>query len=419
MAAAIASAGLIVSSVHQSTARPCCQRSSSSCAHHPSTINMSLVSPLPGAYAVVTLDPRISLKLVGVSDDPIVEEECRKMVCGKYIACITKVRHTSNTLVSSTKRTQPSHVFDLLRKQCIFDFDFVVQGLLPDDPATFYHHSMSVPIAPNTSHPTGRRTIQAYPPLPWNDCYHTHPFHLKGRCAIGTSRDYPESCLTVSEAELLACFLENDDNHVYFQEEARDAGNPLSVSPVPDLSPHLQLLIRMANKRPPITRPWWQKIIEHQMTSIDTALGEAKAPDSDTDVNTNTTHAASITPDMNNDTASTPDANTASDSGSGLHTDTTSDTSVAPDAGVAPTACAEDLDLAELLYMQFSPPSKELLPFVRFTYDLSSFESPPHPSGFLREVEELKRYAAISFTVIESLTSRPQDISGSSGSSPR
>ncbi|KAL1727676.1 hypothetical protein EV714DRAFT_216718 [Schizophyllum commune] len=343
---------------------------------------MSLVSPLPGAYAVVTLDPRISLKLVGVSDDPIVEEECRKMVCGKYIACITKVRHTSNTLVSSTKRTQPSHVFDLLRKQCIFDFDFVVQGLLPDDPATFYHHSMSVPIAPNTSHPTGRRTIQAYPPLPWNDCYHTHPFHLKGRCAIGTSRDYPESCLTVSEAELLACFLENDDNHVYFQEEARDAGNPLSVSPVPDLSPHLQLLIRMANKRPPITRPC-------------------------------------ITPDMNNDTASTPDANTASDSGSGLHTDTTSDTSVAPDAGVAPTACAEDLDLAELLYMQFSPPSKELLPFVRFTYDLSSFESPPHPSGFLREVEELKRYAAISFTVIESLTSRPQDISGSSGSSPR
>ena len=59
---------------------------------------MALVAPLPGAYAVVTIDPITTLRLVGVGDDHIAAKECRQMVCGKYIACITKVRHTSLSL---------------------------------------------------------------------------------------------------------------------------------------------------------------------------------------------------------------------------------------------------------------------------------------------------------------------------------
>ncbi|KAL1699665.1 hypothetical protein EV121DRAFT_295961 [Schizophyllum commune] len=283
---------------------------------------MSLISPLPGAYAVVTLDPVESLKVIGV-DDPLAEEECRKMVCGRYIACITK----------------PTNEFDMMLPQCTFNFDFVVQGLPPDDPSTFYHHSMSVPIFPNLNHPYGRRSLRACPPLPWDDCYHALPFHVKGRCPVRISTEWPDSCLDIDEAEVLGGFMRNDDDHVYLQEEARDAGRPLSISPIPDINPDLQMTIKFADEQPLTFRPWWRDIIDRQLSSTDSPRVASQSLLADAEADTYMVNS----------------------------------------------------DLAELIQMQFSIPSDELYPFVRFTYDLSSFASPPHPSGFLREVEGLKK----------------------------
>ncbi|KAL1661151.1 hypothetical protein GGG16DRAFT_119547 [Schizophyllum commune] len=271
---------------------------------------MALVAPLPGAYAVVELDPITTLRLVGVRGDLIAAEECRQMVCGKYIACIT----------------QPRNDFDMFFSHCAFDIDFVVQGLLPDDPATFYHHSMSVPIAPNTFHPTGRRSTKALPPLPWNDCYHTFPFHLEGRCAITRSKDTPQSCLSTDEASILCGFMRTDEDHVYDQEEARKNGTPISVSPIPEIDSDVQMMIKFADKLPPTTKPWWHEIIKI------TALEDE-------------------------------------------HLDSLAD---APQG-----TCVTD-------QVEFEPPPEELSPFLRFTYDLSSFDSPPHPSGFLEELEQLR-----------------------------
>ncbi|KAL1699664.1 hypothetical protein EV121DRAFT_295960 [Schizophyllum commune] len=271
---------------------------------------MALVAPLPGAYAVVTIDPTTTLRLVGVGDDPIAAKECRQMVCGKYIACITK----------------PRNGFDMLFSHCAFDIDFVVQGLLADSPTAFYHHSMSVPIAPNASHPTGRRSMKALPPLPWDDCYHTFPFHVVGRCAITRSKDYPQSCLSSREASILCDLRRNDQNHVFNLEEARDSGSPNFISPIPELDDDVQTMIEFADELPPATTPWWRDIIK-------------------------------VTALQNEQLDSLADAPQGS--------------------------CVTD-------QVVFSQPSEELSPFLRFTYDLSSFDSPPDPTGFFEELKELR-----------------------------
>ena len=52
--------------------------------------------PWRGAYVVLSLDPASSLK--DIDDDPIVNEELRKMKCGRYVATATEVRIIINAL---------------------------------------------------------------------------------------------------------------------------------------------------------------------------------------------------------------------------------------------------------------------------------------------------------------------------------
>ena len=243
----------------------------------------------------------------------------------------------------------------MLFSHCAFDIDFVVQGLLPDDPSTFYHHSMSVPIAPNTFHPTGRRSTKALPPLPWNDCYHAFPFHLEGRCAITRSKDTPQSCLSTDEASILCGFMRTDDDHVFDQEEARKKGTPVSVSPIPEIDSDVQMMIKFADELPPTTKPWWHEIIKI------TALEDE-------------------------------------------HLDSLAD---APQG-----TCVTD-------QVEFEPPPEELSPFLRFTYDLSSFDSPPHPSGFLEELEQLRGYVVSSLFCHGGDSPFRQDIPSLFGPAPR
>ncbi|KAL1745060.1 hypothetical protein HDZ31DRAFT_37213 [Schizophyllum fasciatum] len=291
---------------------------------------MSLISPLPGAYAVVTLDPVASL---GAPDDPIVQEECQRMQCGKYIACITKVRLDLDYDLVVSYKAQPSNSMDMLLPQCTFQLDFVVQGLPPDNPSTFYHHTMSVSISPNTTHPTGRRILEAFPPLPWQNCYHALPFQLKCRCAVQISYEYPQSCLTFREAAVLRGFMDNDDNHVFLQEQARDAGAPLSVSPAPEISPDLQMQSELADDVPPSTEPWWRSITKKTANEAQTN-----------------------SPPASRRSSAEPAAETEEDN-------------------------SDVRDVMEAFAVQFSNPSVQPL----------GFEAPPHASGFLTEIAELQR----------------------------
>ncbi|TRM56579.1 hypothetical protein BD626DRAFT_245383 [Schizophyllum amplum] len=299
---------------------------------------MSFAPPLPGAYAVVWLDPVASLQGL---DDPVVREQCQSMKCGRYIACLTEPVNTIATTLH----------------HCTCHIDFVVQGLPTDDPSKFYHRSLSVPILPNTSHPTDRRPMHAFPPLPWNDCYHAAPYHITARCETGISRNHPQSSLSLDEAAVLSAFMINDNGYVLRQERARDAGKETSYPPPPDLSEDLLEEIEYADKRLPMTEPWWYAVLGKDKHADVDPPEDATPP-----YGTSTAHA-------NPPSARAQQSSVASEE--------------EPAGG----------DIADLFAaIPSCEGTRELLPFVRYTYDLSSLDSPPDPSGFFEELAQLDRY---------------------------
>ncbi|TRM56587.1 hypothetical protein BD626DRAFT_440784 [Schizophyllum amplum] len=291
---------------------------------------MSLGAPLPGAYLVISLDPVASLERL---DDPIVRQQCQEMKCGKYVACATKEKGAFGTFF----------------RYCTFTFDLVVQGLPPDDPSTFFHQSMTIPILPNTSHPTSRRPARATYPLPWNDCYHASCFRVEARCETRHSRSHPHSCLSFWEADVLDDYLNGDAQHVFLQELARDSNSGTAFAPVGPIGEKTLREIRAADRQPPTTVPWWHKLLE-------------SPGDDQSDVSDETSSVAS----------------------SPIH-------SHAQDAENAPSHDSWAEIIAALLGQSAS---SDLAPFVQYSYDLSAFDKPPHPSGFLDELAQLEKIKA-------------------------
>ncbi|KAG5649573.1 hypothetical protein H0H81_003033 [Sphagnurus paluster] len=52
------------------------------------------------------------------------------------------------------------------------DVRLLRQGLPEDSPYEFATPEMSVPVLPNTKHPSSREPLVPSRPLPWQDCYH-------------------------------------------------------------------------------------------------------------------------------------------------------------------------------------------------------------------------------------------------------
>ncbi|KAL1677753.1 hypothetical protein EV122DRAFT_252414 [Schizophyllum commune] len=277
---------------------------------------MNFLSPVPGSYAVLSLDLAASLKNL---HDPVVREECQKITCGKYIACLTEI----------------SYMAAMGMRYCPYRVDFVVEGLPPDDPERFFPQTMSIPILPNSLHPLGRRPIQATPPLPWDDCYHAVHYHTEVRCAM--------------EARVLDRYILNDDSHAFAQEQARDAGSGASFPPVPEMSDDLHVAIKCSDAKRPTSTAWWLAQRPH-----DIHLGKDASSDSDCK---------------------------SSETSSG--TRISSITSLDTDA---------DIRVMESLLGPGMRPN--FLPIVQFSYNLTEFSSPPHPSGFFQELSQLKKILA-------------------------
>ncbi|KAL1686125.1 hypothetical protein GGG16DRAFT_64840 [Schizophyllum commune] len=296
---------------------------------------MSLVTPLPGAYVVVSLDPLVTLESL---DDPIVKEECQKMRCGKYIACVTR----------------PVDSFGMVFNHCMFKFDLVARGLPADDPANFFHHSMSIPISPNTASTTGRCKMRAQSPLPWDNCYHAFSFRFNARCDVTTSTNYPQSCLCLEDAELLDAYTRHDSNYAQRQILCRAKGQPTIFPPPSGVDPSLQLFIELAEEQEMLPVPWWKNILAGQ------------AADSGV-------YCSSIT------SASTPQSPHIEEPASRPAEET-----------VKSFFCTAEVDAI----IQALPRSPDTNPFVTFSYDLTSVESPPDPSGLLKELAEIERIKA-------------------------
>lgn len=202
--------------------------------------------------------------------------------------------------------------------------------------------------------------MQAFPPLPWSDCYHAVPYRVKARCETGTSRDHPRSCLSLDEAAVLSAFMINDDNHIYRQERARGAGEETSYPPPTGLGENLLDEIEYADKRLPMTEPWWYAV-----------LGQDKQADANPRIATPTK-----TSDSSSAHAKPPSAR-------------------AQESPIASEKDPIDGDIADLFAAMLShDDTPELQPFVRYTYNLSIFDSPPDPAGFFQELAQLERIKA-------------------------
>ncbi|KAL1685407.1 hypothetical protein GGG16DRAFT_129426 [Schizophyllum commune] len=293
---------------------------------------MSVLSPVPGSYAVISLDPVASLKNL---NDPVVGEECQKISCGKYVACLTEVRSML------TAAMQVSNMAAMAMRYCPYRIDLVARGLPPDDPERFFHHNMSIPILPNSLHPLGRRPIRPTPPLPWDNCYHAVHYHTEVRCPMGTSKEHPQSYLSLSEAHVLDRYILNDDSHAFAQEQARDAGTGASFPPVPEMSDDLCVMIKHSDTDSLSSTPWW---LDNEDASSGSDYESSETPSA-----TKGTSVASLDTDA-------------------------------------------DIRVMESLFGPGMRPN--FLPIVQFSYDLTEFSSPPHPSGFFQELSQLKRILA-------------------------
>ncbi|KAL1675301.1 hypothetical protein EV122DRAFT_281224 [Schizophyllum commune] len=335
--------------------------------------------PWRGAYVVLSLDPVSSLKDI---DDPIVNEELRKMKCGRYVATATEDHHPLSALLP----------------QRTFTWDFVIQGMPPDAQEVFFKSYMTVPILPNTEHPESRRPVEPLPHLPWENCYHARMYRTIAICPTLDTEENPQSCLSPEEAAVLDQYISTDNNYSVLCERAKQDGE---YPPPHDVPAQVLMAIRLANKRRRTDgKPWWSIVREraqerarkHQeeeaarAVSLQVSNPPAAMPLSDG------LASCSISRDRENSrtgevlpppTAAASPVIGSPPSAQSLRKHDGSNS----DSGSS-TSHPEDMFAALLGLNELG----KQLPWVKIeSYDIRQFDMPPHPSGFFEELKELER----------------------------
>lgn len=162
--------------------------------------------------------------------------------------------------------------------------------------------------------------------------------------------------------------MSDDDNHVSQQAHARNTGSSSAVfDPITQIGENTRISIKAADSQPPSAEPYWMQLLAgNEESGADVAQSDTSS-ESDTD----TEHAE----------APAQDDDHSHDSMAEI--------------------------LAALLGQSFCP---DLVPFVQYSYDLSEFESPPHPSGFFDELAQLEKIKA---DFVERYQQRLRDVEAS------
>ncbi|KAL1724867.1 hypothetical protein EV714DRAFT_278119 [Schizophyllum commune] len=338
--------------------------------------------PWSGAYVVLSLDPASSLKDIG--DDRIVDDELRKMKCGRYVATATEDHHALSALMP----------------QRTFTWDFLVQGMPPNAPDKYFQSYMTVPVLPNTEHPESRRPVEPLPHLPWEDCYHARMYRKVAICETRDTDEDPQSCLSPEEAAVLDQYLSTDISYTRLLVRAKEEG--LAPPPPHDVPAQVLMAIRLANKRQRTDgKPWWAIVRERAQDRArkrqeeeaaravasrgsdpsaaapmlnghaSSSQGKDSAPSDDR----SPLPAAADLPAVASPPAAQP---TQEHKGSGHSSESDASSISGPEGMLAAL-----LGLNEL---------EKQLPWVKIeSYDIRQFDVPPHPSGFFEELKELER----------------------------
>ncbi|KAI5891941.1 uncharacterized protein SCHCODRAFT_02541156 [Schizophyllum commune H4-8] len=348
--------------------------------------------PWRGAYVVLSLDPASSLKDI---DDPIVNEDLRKMKCGRYVATATEDHHPLSALMP----------------QRTFSWDFVVQGMPSDAPEVFFKSYMTVPILPNTTHPESRRPVEPLPHLPWEGCYHARLYRTVAICETLDTEENPQSCLSPEEAAVLDQYISTDNNYSVLCERAKQDGE---YPPLHDVPAQVLMAIRLANKRRRADgKPWWAIVCERAQKRQAEEAAQAVAFQS-------STLPTTVSP-LSDHTPISQEMDSAPSRELSLPPIVAETPTVRPSPAAQATqerqgsgsdsgsdACSvsgpEDM-LAALLGLD---ELEKQLPWVKIeSYNIQRFDVPPHPSGFFEELKELER---IRSDYIERQKKRLEDV---------
>ncbi|KAJ7773866.1 hypothetical protein B0H16DRAFT_1510261 [Mycena metata] len=113
--------------------------------------------PLPGTFAVMSIDPVASLEYL---DDPQALLACEKLEQKNYVVYV-----------------KDGNFFDRTNSYHDYTVEFLLDELPHAVPDQGIEPSMSIPVLPTTAHPLGREPLRPTSgALPWSDCY-LSPFH--------------------------------------------------------------------------------------------------------------------------------------------------------------------------------------------------------------------------------------------------
>ncbi|KAL1699641.1 hypothetical protein EV121DRAFT_283947 [Schizophyllum commune] len=218
----------------------------------------------------------------------------------------------------------------------------VAQGRPPTNPSALYNQAAALPILPNTFSVLGRRPVHAYPSLPWDDCYHTSPLSIRSAyCKPRVSNEEPEAMLVgANEEALLEAYLGMDDIYLWNRLHDREKGREVVFPPD---EPRVVKAVEGADQDYKDAERWRRFMLDSKVCKSDEREEDEKSEADEEDY-----HAPSYR---------------------------------TPEAAV----------------LAFPSRNAAQRVMVRYSYDLSSFESPPDPIGFLRELDEMKRYSYLTF----------------------
>ncbi|KAL1690897.1 hypothetical protein GGG16DRAFT_113576 [Schizophyllum commune] len=318
--------------------------------------------PDNGAYYTFHLDPVASLQDI---EDEEVAEDARRISPKVYVACTIK----------TIGAPQPPPAYE------VATIALVQQGLPIESPEDFLESRMCVPIRPNTQHPDGRRPAHCCDPLPWDGCYHFSLHSTRVRIRTENRNTYPPHSLGPSECVTLRFLFDDDEQR---RERLRDcAAKGIAPPPPQPSSMTLASMSNADNNRSDI--PYWQIMAARREAALAEPPLELHVEiDENWDAETDYSNASGDSDGGSADHGDTPAPN-PTQPGIEAPDDVARETSPA----VEDIAEVENDILAALTHRADLGNTSPVI--VPLSYDLSTLTTPPSPSGFMEELEAIRK----------------------------
>ncbi|KAL1664957.1 hypothetical protein GGF50DRAFT_53629 [Schizophyllum commune] len=322
--------------------------------------------PLLGSF--VPLTNKVKARL-GAFEDEEVAEAARSISPQIYVA--------STIMTIGAPQLPPAYE--------VATIALVQQGLPPDNPEEFLESRMCVPIRPNTRHPEGRRPAHCCHPLPWDDCYHVSLHSTRVRVRTDCRDEDPPHSLSSSECVVLRYMLQDDDQ----RREVLRVCAAKGIAPPPPAPSDLTLACIRGADSDLSDVPYWQILAAERAERL------AQPPlqlhveiDEDWDAETDYTDASDYS-DGKDAGLGNPPAPDTTQSGNEAHES-------AAAMGLIPGADdASEVDKDLLAVFTHRADLGDVSPvIVPLSYDLSTLTAPPSPTGFLEELNAIRKIRA-------------------------